>query len=326
MKNKIDIAIWMVTYNHEDYIQQAIESIMMQQTNFHYKLFIGEDYSSDNTRKICDALKKKYPKKIELLVLNQNIGPNKNASQIYNACFDSEAKYIAMCEGDDYWTDPLKLQKQVDAMEANEKISLVYTNCKITFEDGRLPSRIRYSSLMPEGKCLEKVIDGNFPQTLSILFRTSFLPNGISKITKLKYAMGDYPLFLYLSLVGEYKYLPDVTCVYRRNSNSIMESNLLDYKKQLKFIDSSREVLIDFLKEQIINDPNVIKKIKNKINTWLLIPFSMSLQHNDLQLAQEYWTKIKINKEPIPFKYKLLHFSTFLGPLGKLLIKIYYKK
>lgn len=123
--NKPFVAIYMITYNHESYIAQAVESIMIQQTNFEYKLFIGEDCSTDQTSEICKSLKGKYPNKIELFLNKKNLGVPLNAKQIYKACFESGAKYIAMLEGDDYWTDSYKLQKQVDFLEANLDYVLV---------------------------------------------------------------------------------------------------------------------------------------------------------------------------------------------------------
>jgi glycosyltransferase involved in cell wall biosynthesis len=115
------VAVCMVTYNHEKYITQAVESIVSQQTNFPYKLFIGEDCSTDKTRIICLELKEKYPDKIELLLNEKNLGGTKNTARVYAACF-AYGKYIAICEGDDYWTDPYKLQKQVDFLEAHEDV------------------------------------------------------------------------------------------------------------------------------------------------------------------------------------------------------------
>lgn len=124
------VAIWMVTYNHNAFIEQAIESVMIQATDFEYKLFVGEDSSTDNTREICKKLKEKYPKKIELFLNEKNLGGILNAIQIYKQCFESGAKYVALLEGDDYWTDPLKLQKQVDFFEANEEYSICWTKYK----------------------------------------------------------------------------------------------------------------------------------------------------------------------------------------------------
>ena len=111
------VAVYMITYNHENYIAQAIDSVLTQKTTFPIKIFIGEDCSTDRTAAICLKYKEKNPGKIEVTFNKQNIGPKNNAKQIFQACFVSGAKYIAMLEGDDYWTDPNKLQLQADFLE-----------------------------------------------------------------------------------------------------------------------------------------------------------------------------------------------------------------
>lgn len=121
------VAVWMVTYNHGEFIEKAIESVMMQKTTFQYKLFIGEDFSTDNTREICKKLKEEHPDKIELFLHDKNIGSNANGIFMYEQCFKSEAKYIALLEGDDYWTDPYKLQKQVDFLNVNPEFTICWT-------------------------------------------------------------------------------------------------------------------------------------------------------------------------------------------------------
>lgn len=113
------VAIQMLTYNHESFIAQAIESVMMQVTNFDYKLIICEDFSTDKTRSICVEYKNRYPDKIDLVLNEKNIGVKQNAKQVHYLCRKSGAKYICILEGDDKWIDPLKLQKQVNILEKN---------------------------------------------------------------------------------------------------------------------------------------------------------------------------------------------------------------
>lgn len=116
------INVCMITYNHEKYISEAIEGVLMQKTTFPIQLVVGEDYSTDNTRAICEEYQKKYPNIIKLLPKQKNnLGMMPNFIRTLVAC---KSNYIALCEGDDYWTDPLKLQKQVDFLEANEEYAL----------------------------------------------------------------------------------------------------------------------------------------------------------------------------------------------------------
>lgn len=117
MKEKIMVSICCLTYNHERYIAQAIEGFVMQKTNFPFEIIIGEDCSTDSTRRILDDYALRYPDQIRLITSASNVGANINAVRVFKA---AGAKYIAVCDGDDYWTDPLKLQKQIDFLEQNE--------------------------------------------------------------------------------------------------------------------------------------------------------------------------------------------------------------
>lgn len=104
------------TYNHGPYIRQCIEGVLMQKTNFPFEFIIGEDFSTDETREIVFEYAGKYPDVIRVITADYNVGSKTNGRRCIRAC---RGKYIATCEGDDYWTDPLKLQKQVDFLEAN---------------------------------------------------------------------------------------------------------------------------------------------------------------------------------------------------------------
>src|SRR5580704_459996 len=100
MENEYFVTIPMCTFNHEKYIAQAIEGIVGQKTNFKFKLIIGEDCSTDNTKEIILEYLKKYPEKIEGVFHKENIGPFKNTKILFEKC---KSKYIALCDGDDYW-------------------------------------------------------------------------------------------------------------------------------------------------------------------------------------------------------------------------------
>ena len=116
------------TYNHEKYIEKCIKSIMSQKTNFKYKLLISDDYSTDKTRKILRKYENKYSDKIEVIYRNTNLGAMKNFIETLNLV---HSQYVALCDGDDYWTDPNKLQKQVDFLEKNSKYTVVFHQTKI---------------------------------------------------------------------------------------------------------------------------------------------------------------------------------------------------
>lgn len=127
------VSVRTVTYNHEKYIAQCLEGILMQRTNFPFELVIGEDCSTDRTREIVLAYENKYPDKIRAIVSERNVGVAQNALRVMRAC---QGKYHAFCEGDDYWIDPLKLQKQVYFMEAHQDVTMCFHNALVVKEDG----------------------------------------------------------------------------------------------------------------------------------------------------------------------------------------------
>lgn len=114
------VSVCMVTYNHEAYIAQAIESVMMQEGPFEIELIIGEDCSTDNTRTICESYAKQYPN-IRLLARPQNLGMMSNFIDVFNHC---QGKYVALLDGDDYWTDVHKLKKQMEYLTLNQDLDI----------------------------------------------------------------------------------------------------------------------------------------------------------------------------------------------------------
>lgn len=124
------ISVCMITYNHGDYIKSAIEGVLNQKCNFNIELVISDDCSTDLTRDFCIKYKEKYPTQIRLLLPESNLGMQGNFHKALSAC---TGKYIAICEGDDYWTDTLKLQKQIDFLELNTDYSFCWCRFK-TFD------------------------------------------------------------------------------------------------------------------------------------------------------------------------------------------------
>lgn len=227
------VAVWMVTYNHETYIAQAIESILMQQTNFDFKLYIGEDCSTDNTRKVLLTYKEKYPDQIELILHEKNIGANANGIFMYEYCFKSGAKYIALCEGDDYWTDPLKLQKQVGFLEENQGYVLSFHTINILKPDGSIVED--FITQVPENH--ETIEDlarlGNYIHTPSVVFR-----NVLPKLPfELQLSpLGDYFVYMMLAEYGKLKYVKDTMAIYRHGVGMLSGNN--NVLKLKKWIDS----------------------------------------------------------------------------------------
>lgn len=218
------VAVWMVTYNHEAYIAQAIEGVLMQQTNFAVQLFIGDDASTDATTSICKAYQEKHPEKITLLQHPENIGSIQNAKSVYEACLNSGAKYMAMCEGDDYWTNTQKLQKQVDLLEAHPQYSLCFHDAWLLMnKSGTMHEYAAYPQDTYDTVAV--LIKGAFIPTLSIVCRVEGLnfPNWFSRTS-----IGDIAFVLMNSLQGDIILLREKMGVYRKHEKGVsveMEAN-----------------------------------------------------------------------------------------------------
>jgi glycosyltransferase involved in cell wall biosynthesis len=228
----------MVTYNHELYIKKAIDSVLMQVTNFKFKLIIGEDCSTDNTLKICKKYKDLYPDKIELLINEHNVGANLNAKKTYSKCLESGAKYIAMLEGDDYWTDPFKLQKQVDFLEENLDFTFSMGRVDILIEETKETVR-RKENVNPEKSgtyYLKDYLKAPFSQTSSFVFRNSKvpLPDWFHNVHA-----GDQSLVVIKTgQDGKIKYHRDLFSIYRSNDKSISHTVSYNvYEKYLKTLE-----------------------------------------------------------------------------------------
>jgi glycosyltransferase involved in cell wall biosynthesis len=179
------VSIAMITYNHEPYIKQAIESIIRQKTTFKIELVLGEDCSKDATRSICEQYALQYPSIIKLLPSLANLGVTPNFIRTLKAC---SGDYIALCEGDDYWTDPLKLQKQVDFLETREDFVASYHAVEVVDTHGNLVRRSKNSFLHNRDLPQEELISGRVMSIVSLCFRN---------------VIRDYPEEFYKSPTGD---------------------------------------------------------------------------------------------------------------------------
>lgn len=130
---KIMVSVIVMTYNHECYIQKALESILMQKVDFKYEILIGDDCSSDNTYAVANTFKEKFSDLVYLHRNIKNLGPTRNG---YSLLKKTKGLYIATCEGDDYWTDPYKLQIQFDFLQNNMSFSACAHDVTIVDENG----------------------------------------------------------------------------------------------------------------------------------------------------------------------------------------------
>jgi glycosyltransferase involved in cell wall biosynthesis len=220
------VSIFMMTYNHEKYIAQALDSVLKQKVDFQYEIVLGEDCSTDNTRKIVVKYAKLHPGKFKLLLHKTNIGAINNQYEVFRNC---TGKYIAMLEGDDYWTDPLKLQKQVDFLEANPDFAicghqtLIKYDAKFKLKD-QLFSDFKYNAFRGTFKneyLLEDLLRGNV-----IHLSSAMLVNKISQFPRFlnKVLAADMVILPLYAEFGKVYVMSDVMSVYRNNASSLTNS------------------------------------------------------------------------------------------------------
>lgn len=178
----IRVNILITTYNLEKYIAKCLESVLQQKTSFDYKIIVSDDASTDKTSEILMKYKEEYPKKIELILRDKNVGSLANSIGLYEKC---DTEYFAFLDGDDYWITDDRLQKQVDFLDANSKYVICGGNTRYLYEN----SLDRRKTVIPKKYLGKKYsIDDFYSQkvpfvhTSSILFRNVVFRNGVPDI------------------------------------------------------------------------------------------------------------------------------------------------
>lgn len=211
------VSVGMITYNHEDYITRAIESVLEQITSFSVELIIGEDNSTDATLLICKEYAELYPDKIKIISSDSNVGMMNNFIRTLKAC---DGRYVAFLEGDDYWTNPYKLQKQVDFLMVNHDYSACFHNVlvkstrRVNISEWAFHKELRKHSFETED-----LLSAWFIPTASVVFSNDLdfeLPPWFPFCKS-----GDIPFLLLLSLRGKIKYLNEIMSVYRVHDHGI---------------------------------------------------------------------------------------------------------
>ncbi len=225
------LSICLITYNQAKYIRESIDSILMQRVNFEWELIIADDYSTDGTRQIIKDYQKQLPNSIKLILQKKNYGPEKNWLDLMEY---PKTKYVIYTEGDDYFSDPLKLQKQVDFLETHADFSMCFHPVRVEYEDGSQPDRIFPSKdLIPKGNILGlgDLLARNIIQTNSAMYRWRFKHKSIKDEFPRYITPGDWFLHLLHAQLGKVGYLNRVMSVYRRHPGALWWESTRDVSK-----------------------------------------------------------------------------------------------
>ena len=208
----------MITYNHQRFIEQAVLSALQQETTFPVEILIAEDCSRDSTRTILEQLEGAYPDRLTLHCREKNMGMMANAMEVFRAC---RGEYIAFLEGDDYWTDPLKLQRQIEALESNPVFSGSFHPTVYVNKDGE-PVGYTHPPTPRSSVCFKDLCYVNWPQTCSLVLRRTAVPDMPNWMAPL--SMGDWPMCLLATLSGPLHMLEEPMAHYWIHSDSVWSS------------------------------------------------------------------------------------------------------
>lgn len=233
------VTVLTITYQHAPYIKDCMEGVLSQKTTFPVEYIIGEDFSTDGTREIVFEYAQKYPEKIRVITADYNVGAKANGTRCRRA---SRGKYIALCEGDDYWIDPLKLQKQVDFLEVNPEYSFCFHGAKIISVGDVKRTNVLKEVETREYTGEEILKEWTIP-TASVVYRDS----AFTPIYNPNFLFGDIITFLSLSEDGKIWCMKEEMSVYRRHPGGITSSyksiknRIKHQKKFIKHYQAIRE-------------------------------------------------------------------------------------
>lgn len=230
------VSVCVQTYNHESYIATCIESILAQRTNFEFELIIGEDESTDATREICKKYASENPDKIRLFLRSNadKISINGKKTGRYNFTENLKAargSYIALCDGDDYWTDKSKLQRQADFLEKHTDYSICFHKTDKVVEGRQKPDFL--NEFTPSTSTAAFLARGNYIRPLACMFRNNLHEHFPQFIYKA--AVADYVLHLHNASFGKIKYFDEVMGAYRIHSGGIW-SQYADVQRQIEWL------------------------------------------------------------------------------------------
>lgn len=264
--NKIQpvLSVCVPAYQHEEFIAECLDSILIQKTNFPFEILIGEDESSDNTRDICKEYAKKHTDKIRLFLRDRKTSQlyDEHGKLLYRFNVkwlrkSARGTYLSLCEGDDYWTNENKLQKQVDFLETHPGYSMCFHNAKViyTFK----PETHLFSNIQEGEYTGVDIYENRLIPTASVVFVKACIENK-DYVFNGNFFFGDLILYLTLAESGKLWYFDDVWSVYRKHEGGMMHDVFDDAENVRKFIIHQKQILQTF--------PDKYKKTAHKMISW----------------------------------------------------------
>lgn len=312
------VSIICITYNHADYIRECLNGFLMQRVNFPIEILVHDDASSDNTPNIIREYEENHPSLFRVIYQTKN-QYSQGISPWYDILFPlAKGKYIAICEGDDYWTDPYKLQKQIDFLEANPDYGMCYTSALLYDEKYRMTTQIVGAPFVD----YDHMLLSNPVITLTTVLRVDLMKRFLREVAPATHdwKMGDYPMWLWFAYNSNIFYSDNISGVYRHLIKSA--SHDPNIYRQDKFYKSILDVRLYFFEK--FKPTNLDIQVSDLNDEYYRRCIALALVHGNRAYGYE---KVKLiqnknNKDRI----KLLFLSnTILFLILKLFLYVKHK-
>jgi len=302
------VSIIIPSFNRSDTVIQTIESILSQQCSFDFEIIIGDDLSTDNTRKVLLDYQKKYHRQIVLLFHDQNIGLGANWATSVKYC---KGKYIANCDNDDYWHNPEKLQLQVDFMEANTQYGVIHTDYrKHDRKTGIITNETARNSAMPKESLQDSIMNGNFRCcNATVMYRKEILEKYVhlNDYINYQFTLQDWNTWMILSNYTEFYCMPVSTATFGIDSESITRPASFE-NLELRF--NKEKECYRYICELF---PEKFPFIENDYETYAKNSLlSLAYRRKDFHKAKEYGVNLKKSSLKNTCSQNLLLFWFFI--------------
>jgi glycosyltransferase involved in cell wall biosynthesis len=273
----VKVSVMTTTYNHEKYIGQAIDSVLAQQALFAWEQIVGEDCSTDGTRAIVQAYHQRFPEQIKPILRERNVGRRQNFLEAFRTC---QGEYIAMLEGDDYWTSPEKLRRQVEFLDTHPDYAICFHAVETLDETGASPIKVVRADR--ERYTLDDLLERNVIPTCSVMFRNRLFDS--FPAWYLEAPAGDWPLHVLNAQHGAIGYIDEVMAVYRVHAGGVWSPKVSS--------DRRRQILLILELFYRNLDPQYRPKIEQSLARWHFKTLNAMLLEKNYRAAIGYGWKL----------------------------------
>lgn len=295
----IAVSVIVITYNHSQYIKQCLDSILMQKTGFRFEVLVGDDASSDGTQDILRDYAQRYPGIFQMILREENLGPTKNAYDLFQR---ARGRYLAHCEGDDYWTDENKLQLQYEIMETRPDLSAC-THCVdwVNRVGSKIPPAYQYYEP-------DKVLTLNEWNGVCVLGHTnSFFQRNIFCETNHDYSVylahcmsGDMCLLLFSMLQGNGLVIPNCMAHYRRIVDKLGDNAVSSMYRDPKFAVSSYHYWIG-LENYCIKEFNVQKLFPDPRRAYFVAQINKAFRTREIEAFRDLFSLFQLSDSKLEY-------------------------